>query len=292
VQCRGCGTTIRSRLGDQAVIAELRAQGWRPPGEPEPDLVDELAERLRPFQLRFGENTASLIAAGRRALHLTPDERRELAEHLAVLVDELLKGRTERPGPGDHVLVTVDPQRNFGRVSIAHCMVPIRAAAGLLYAGEKVEAVREEYGLTAAEVAVVAALAEDFRDITGDEEHAGDVAPPPELDSCRPVDVVVGGQEETVVVHGREPLDEQGRAALAELVVAARRRAETKDPHAGVRQELVGAARLARWCIPDGTVRTRFGEHDGAEVKARLRAAVTAAREALSARRNDGDTDV
>lgn len=33
VQCPACGATIRSRLGDQVVIAELRAQGWRSPAE-------------------------------------------------------------------------------------------------------------------------------------------------------------------------------------------------------------------------------------------------------------------
>lgn len=248
--------------------------------EPDPDLVDELAERLRPFQLRFGENTASLIASGRRAVHLTPDERRELAEHLAVLVDEFVERRTERPGPGDHVLVTVDRARNFGQASIAHCMVPIRAAAGLLYAGEPVESVREEYGLTAAEVAVVAALAEDFRDVAGDEE--GGAAPPPGLDSCQSVQVVVEGQEETVVVRGGKPLDEEGRAALAEVVVAAHRHAVATNPHFGVIQELLAATRLARWCIPDGRVHTRFGVHTGAEVKERLQAAVQAARAALT----------
>lgn len=56
------------------------------------------------------------------------------------------------------------------------------------------------------------------------------------------------------------------------------------NPHGGVIQELIAASRLARSCIPDGTIRTGIlGERDGAEVKLRLRDAVQAAREALAA---------
>lgn len=109
-----------------------------------------------------------------------------------------------------------------------------------------------------------------------------DAAAPPEADSCRPTRVVVDGQEEVVRVRAAEPMSEQARAALGEVVSAARRHILAANPHLGVIQELLAAARIARLCIPDGVVHTRFGERDGAQVKERLRAAAQAARAALT----------
>lgn len=74
------------------------------------------------------------------------------------------RGLINSLGPGDHAMVTVDPDRNHGRVSITRGMVPITAAAGMLRAGDPLELVREEFGLTPAEAAVVSALAGDFQD--------------------------------------------------------------------------------------------------------------------------------
>lgn len=97
-------------------------------------------------------------------------------------------------------------------------------------------------------------------------------------ETCRTYDV--DGQP--VSVRGGKPLDEQDQAALAELVRAARRHVAATDPHGGVIQELIAAARLAAACIPDGTIRTRIlGERDSAEVRQRLKDAVTAARAVL-----------
>jgi antitoxin HigA-1 len=87
---------------------------------------------------------------------------------------------------------------------------------------------------------------------------------------------------EPVVVRGNQPLDEEGQAALAEVVRAAKKVFTEDHPHAGVVQELIVAARLASWCIPDGMTGARFRLVDGAEVKKRLQAAVQAAREALT----------
>lgn len=71
-------------------------------------------------------------------------------------------------GPGHHALVTVDKARNLGRASLSRNMVPIWVTVGLLVAGEPLEVVQAEYGLTEAEAAVVAALAADFRDLATD----------------------------------------------------------------------------------------------------------------------------
>lgn len=98
-------------------------------------------------------------------------------------------------------------------------------------------------------------------------------------ETCRGYEV----DGETVRVQGGAPLSEEGEAALAEVVRAAKRFMAEEHPHAGVIQELVAAARVARWCIPDVMVPSR-GRHElvrGAEVKSRLHAAVQAAREAL-----------
>lgn len=83
-----------------------------------------------------------------------------------------------------------------------------------------------------------------------------------------------------VVVRGDRPFDEQDQAAFAELVRAAKK-VFGHDPNVGIAQELVAAARLARWCIPDGMTDANFRMVDGTEVKERLKAAVQAAREAL-----------
>lgn len=148
----------------------------------DPDLVHAVAEELRAFKLRLGPNTVQQIAQGMRDLHLSGGERQQLAEHLTQLVDELAeRRRVVAAGPGHHVLVTVDPQRNGGRASFSAGMVPLYAAIGPLNAGDSVEQVREEYALDEAQAAVVAALAEDFRDLAA----AGEPAPAEE--ALRPV---------------------------------------------------------------------------------------------------------
>jgi uncharacterized protein (DUF433 family) len=290
------------------------------------------------------------------------------------------QGLVNNLGPGHHAMVTVDEARNHGRASITRRMVPIWSPVGLLRAGDPVEVIREEFDLTEAEAAVVAALGEDLADLaTGaahdqlrdvyrerarlvavlaslfpsvwaysdpaapewpvvyvhtpkgqcswhlsqddldlfghvpqvpaddararwnghsteekyrrlaelardgaEQDDGDDDSPPPELDTCRPVQVTVDGQEEIVRVHGAEPMDEQDRAALAELVAATRRHVQSTKPHLGVQQELIMACLAAMRCIPDGEVRRGCTVTDGAKVKARLKAAVTAAREALT----------
>lgn len=240
-------------------------------------LVDDLDRRLREFRLRLGENTAGAIADGRRIIELSGGERRDLAETLAPLVDELVeRRRTAEAGPGHRVLVTVDADRNNGRVSIARSMVPIWSPAGLLRAGDSVEVVCEEFDLTEAEAAVIAALVEDFSDLDLGEDNAQ----PPD-NGCRPELVVVDGQKEVVRVVGSERMDDQDRAMLAELVAVTKAYVAKNNPHLGVIQELLAAERSARRCIPNGVVQTRLGRHDGVAVKERLRAAVQAARDAL-----------
>lgn len=75
------------------------------------------------------------------------------------------RGLINSLGPGQHAMVTVDPDRNHGRASITRGMTPIKAAAGMLRAGDPLELVREEFDLTEPETAVVAALAGDFQDL-------------------------------------------------------------------------------------------------------------------------------
>lgn len=98
-------------------------------------------------------------------------------------------------------------------------------------------------------------------------------------ETCRAYEV----DGEPVRVHGSEPLTDAGRAALAEVVRAAKKFMADEHPHAGVIQELVAAAQAAAWCIPDGMVpsRGRYLLQDGFGVKTQLKAAVQAAREAL-----------
>lgn len=95
-------------------------------------------------------------------------------------------------------------------------------------------------------------------------------------ETCRTYEV--DGQP--VVVRGQEPLNEQDQAALAELVTAAKTLFD-QNPNAGIAQDLIAAARLASWCIPDGMTGARFRMVDGTEVKKRLREAVKAAQNAL-----------
>lgn len=95
-------------------------------------------------------------------------------------------------------------------------------------------------------------------------------------ETCRTYEV----DGEPVVVRGKEPLNEQDQVVLAELVHAAKTLFD-RNPNVGVAQELIAAARLASWCIPDGMTGARFRMVDGAEVKKRLHEAVQAARGAL-----------
>lgn len=99
-------------------------------------------------------------------------------------------------------------------------------------------------------------------------------------DTCR----VYAVDGKPVAVHGGQPLDAPGKAALEELVRAVGAHVAKTDPHLGVRQELAMACLAAMRCIPDG--RIQLDGHctisDGAQVKARLKAAVKAARDALT----------
>jgi hypothetical protein len=96
-------------------------------------------------------------------------------------------------------------------------------------------------------------------------------------DSCREYDV----DGEPVRVHGGKQLDDAGQAALGEVVRAARERLAEVDPNYAIAQELIMAGLAAMRAIPDGEVRGRCTVQDGAKVKARLKAAIAAARGAL-----------
>lgn len=184
----------------------------------------------------------------------------------------LLKAHRDDMGPGHHVLVTVDEARNNGRASITRSMVPIWSPAGLLRAGDPVEVVREEFDLTEAEAAVIAALVEDFSDLDLGDENAA----PPEEDVCRSETVTIDGQPETVRVRGREPMTDLDRSMFGELVAAARAWA-AQDEHMAVRQELAAAWMRAAARMPEGPEKTR------------LRAAVKGAQAALNAHRDHRD---
>jgi uncharacterized protein (DUF433 family) len=242
------------------------------------DLVDTISERLRPFKLRLGENTAGFIADGRRVIELSGGERRDLAAELAVLVDELVALQLAAAGPGHHASITADPERNGGRASFTAGMVPLYAAIGLLNAGYSPEHVREEFGLTEDQVVVAAALVDDFRDLAAGGVHDDEEPPPPDEDACRAVEATVDGRPEVVRVRGAEPMTDLDRAMFAELVAATRAYA-AEDEHMAVRQELAMAWMTAAARIPEGPEKTR------------LRAAVKAAQEALQTRRNNGDGD-
>ena len=96
-------------------------------------------------------------------------------------------------------------------------------------------------------------------------------------DTCRAYEV----DGETIRVHGGKPLDEAGQVALGDIVRAATAKMEAEHPNLGVIQELIMAGMAAMRCIPDGQTQSAFGTTDGTKVKARLKAAIQAAREAL-----------
>lgn len=50
----------------------------------------------------------------------------------------------------------------------------------------------------------------------------------PENEQCRPVTVEVDGEEVTVRVRAEEPMSEEGRAALAEIIKAVKRKLESQ----------------------------------------------------------------
>lgn len=100
-------------------------------------------------------------------------------------------------------------------------------------------------------------------------------------DSCRPVEVTVDGQAETIRVHGvPESWTEQDREAMGALIAAARAKMAAEHPHAGVIQELMLAWLRVRCCLPPED--SRAGRNrDVAAVKQRMSDAITAVREAL-----------
>lgn len=83
--------------------------------------------------------------------------REVLADHLRPLVigeDGFIEAfRVEQFAPFD---VTVDPRFNAGRMSFVRNRVPLFAVAGALEAGEKLDDVASDYGLSRQEVSVVA----------------------------------------------------------------------------------------------------------------------------------------
>lgn len=101
-------------------------------------------------------------------------------------------------------------------------------------------------------------------------------------DECRPVPVTVDGQEEIIIVRGSMPPSPEDLAAMGEVVSAVRKRMEAENPNLAVIQELIMACLAANRCIPDGEVRRGCTITNGAAVKARLKAAVQAARVALT----------
>lgn len=96
-------------------------------------------------------------------------------------------------------------------------------------------------------------------------------------DTCRAYEV----DGEIVRVHGGKALDEAGQAALGEIVRAATAKLAATDPNLGVRQELIAAGMAARRCIPDEHLIGSRGVISGTDVKARLKAAIDVAVEAL-----------
>ncbi|GAB3156457.1 hypothetical protein GCM10027258_62920 [Amycolatopsis stemonae] len=97
------------------------------------------------------------------------------------------------------------------------------------------------------------------------------------------VTVIRGADGEVAAtIHGPRPLDAEGREAVDEIVRVAKARM-LEHPEMLAIQELRLAVRLARACIPDGPIKTAmFGEHDGAMVRDRLKAAVDSVHAALS----------
>jgi hypothetical protein len=94
-------------------------------------------------------------------------------------------------------------------------------------------------------------------------------------DQCRPVEVTVDGHPETVRVHGPQPPSPGERAALEDLVTAARQ-LMAEDHYGGVRQDLSLARMHACTALPDGPVRQRLRDA--------IRAAMTALDEATRLR--------
>lgn len=99
-------------------------------------------------------------------------------------------------------------------------------------------------------------------------------------DECRPVEVVVDGQPETIRVHGGAEPSAEAAAALGVLVAAVHEKAAREHPHLGLVQELMLA-----W----GSVRRELSANDSrsgrkagiAAKKARMVAAIQAVRAAL-----------
>lgn len=50
----------------------------------------------------------------------------------------------------------------------------------------------------------------------------------PESEQCRPVTVEVDGEEVTVRVRAEEPMSDEGRAALAEIIKAVKRKFDSE----------------------------------------------------------------
>lgn len=99
-------------------------------------------------------------------------------------------------------------------------------------------------------------------------------------DSCRPVEVTVDGQAETIRVYGARPMDDRDREAMGELVAAVRAKAAVEHPHARVVQELMLAWASLRRQLPANDSRVGRGRNVAA-VKRRMSDAITAVREAL-----------
>lgn len=99
-------------------------------------------------------------------------------------------------------------------------------------------------------------------------------------DECRPVEITVDDQRETIRVHGAVPMDDEARAAMGEIVAAARARTAAEHPHAGVIQELMAAWMSVRRQLPAND--SRIGrDRNIAAVKDRMSAAIKAVRAAL-----------
>jgi hypothetical protein len=79
MECPSCGAMVQSRLQDQAVIDELRKQGWAPP-----DLFRELAAEIEKETAMADPNSA-------------PTSYQELA-HVIEILPELVREKRRRDG--------------------------------------------------------------------------------------------------------------------------------------------------------------------------------------------------